>query len=48
MVGGMTKIKNLETRGGQELKGTSNSNLRICGENEDVSTSSSDFSVEGG
>lgn len=48
MVGGMTKIENLETGGRQELKGTRTSDLRIDGEVDDDSSSSSDFSVEGG
>ncbi len=41
-------MENLETGGRQELKGTSTSDLRIGGEVEDDSSSSSDFSVEGG
>lgn len=41
-------MENLEIGGRQELKETRNSNLRIGGEVEDNSSSSSDFCVEGG
>lgn len=47
MVGVVTKMENLEIEGRQELKGTLNSDLRIGGEVEDGSSSSSGFSVKG-